>query len=756
LHLASTSECVQVLPGNDRLGVAKCEKDNERQHWKYSQDGLLESISHKTCLANGCTQEEVCLRHCDSGEDYLMWTYNWGTRHLTTSSAGCLDYNEGFKVRDCSKGAVAERFILALFPDLESEEEEEEESDEEEESEASKEEEEDDDDDEAGSEDNDEDPHGGRHSGSLDGADDDGKADGTQKTFSLIKAYLQGHAASGGTTMLWPNSPVWVKHAVHGRCLQYDGYGVSAQHCNPGQPRQQWVYFPRTKQIMTFWHNSCLELESPYKAHSGNVVLGVCDETNRRQRWFHTRTNHMAVKGFGLCLHAWPGPLLQGCGKKGKGMVWHFVHLRGWAEHGGVVPPEPRRSFSTEGIRLPPAKPPGASSCGPGKRAYGRCGAEDLHHIPGLPSEKWDQLRYELWKLTNPYKVVVHIGDERGLLFRYGHQHQDRKISIASEMKPISTTVAMRLVELGVLGLDDQANRWLDWWPNSTADSRSYITLRHCLAFTTGFYGVYGTDQNGGPGDFWPWHQDGGWFELACKETGPIQCAKEVLAKTPHLAPPGTMWTYTADHLRIAAAMMVAATGKLFGELLHEHVFSRTDPPMTSTRPYKFFKYWNPASNVASTARDMQRFMNSYFKGLLLSNESVQEMEADQQVDTKVRYFIGKATEGRPKGHGLFGLGWWRSHSTRTECGVYDWCIFGPSHYMSMTAIQRQWPQYLGKEKCDWEHSESCSFYFHFQNTDLLDAAAARAKFREVGHTIERHVREILIGGGTDRNRMVA
>jgi CubicO group peptidase (beta-lactamase class C family) len=238
-----------------------------------------------------------------------------------------------------------------------------------------------------------------------------------------------------------------------------------------------------------------------------------------------------------------------------------------------------------------------------------------------------------------------------------------------------------------------------------------------------------------------------------CQDIGPIDCAKRVLATTPHIAPPGTIWTYSADHLRIAVAVLSAATGKHFGALLHEHVFSRTVPPMTDTRPYKSFKYWNPASNTASTSRDIQRFMDAYFRGLLLSNESAREMEADQQTDTKVRYFMGYATRGRPKDHGLFGLGWWRSHSEHTQCGVHEWCIFGPSHFKSLTAIERPWDEYLGKKVCHWEHSKSCSFYFHFQNTDLLDAAAAEIRFKDLSHIIERHARRVLIGVRRRRSR---
>ena len=52
------------------------------------------------------------------------------------------------------------------------------------------------------------------------------------------------------------------------------------------------------------------------------------------------------------------------------------------------------------------------------------------------------------------------------------------------------------LVEAGIMGLDDPVHKWLSFWPDATADSRSWITLRHCLAFTTG----YVDDSGGGMG----------------------------------------------------------------------------------------------------------------------------------------------------------------------------------------------------------------------------------------------------------------
>merc|ERR1719215_548498 len=95
---------------------------------------------------------------------------------------------------------------------------------------------------------------------------------------------------------------------------------------------------------------------------------------------------------------------------------------------------------------------------------------------------------------------AVHVGNEHGLLFHYGVELLgDRRVRIASEMKFIHSVLTMRLVELGYVQLDDLLSKWLPWWPTEETDSRSFVTLRHTLSMTTGFYGVKGTTMDGRP-----------------------------------------------------------------------------------------------------------------------------------------------------------------------------------------------------------------------------------------------------------------
>ena len=219
------------------------------------------------------------------------------------------------------------------------------------------------------------------------------------------------------------------------------------------------------------------------------------------------------------------------------------------------------------------------------------------------------------------------------------------------------------------MGLDDPVHKWLSFWPDATADSRSWITLRHCLAFTTG----YVDDSGGGMGclglgcvgrfaspdgrgalttstanrlhrDRCPFTHTSPSVSLCisnlslslslslCMSLSPLSCrslstryvdrstldcAKLVLDTKPHEHPAGTHLDYNSEHYRIAAAMAVAAAGRPLMELIEDHIFERTLPPMRSTT---FNDPGNPnlASEMTTTAEDYQAFFSSYFNGVLV------------------------------------------------------------------------------------------------------------------------------------------
>lgn len=375
-----------------------------------------------------------------------------------------------------------------------------------------------------------------------------------------------------------------------------------------------------------------------------------------------------------------------------------------------------------------------------------------IREVPGISTDAWQPLQDMLRREVGNGHSVVHVGNENGLLFRFGTWLEDSQVRIASEMKIVNAVLTMRLVELGYFALDDPLHKWLDWWPTEITDSRSSITVRHCLSFTTGFYGVKGATLDGRPFVYNKLNEGVHfeWNEMQCKRVDPITCAKLVLSNTSHIAPPGVLWTYSNDHLRLAVAVMASATGKNYQDLIKTHILDRTTPPMRSTSAYDGWTAWSPGAAVFSTAEDYQRFLDAYFNGRLVSRSSQQAIETDEVRAVQLRWFLGDPREGRPYGIGNFGFGTWRSlPAMRAQapgfCGYTVPCAFAPSHFDSIAVLVRGW----GSEaptSCNWTHSQSCSFYYHIQNLGNDDSTEAFFHNQNVSRTVEALVTEVLSG----------
>ena len=51
------------------------------------------------------------------------------------------------------------------------------------------------------------------------------------------------------------------------------------------------------------------------------------------------------------------------------------------------------------------------------------------------------------------------------------------------------------LVNDGTMSYDDKVNKYVSWWAKDENDSRSDITLRHLLSFTSGYESDYESDE---------------------------------------------------------------------------------------------------------------------------------------------------------------------------------------------------------------------------------------------------------------------
>ncbi len=136
-------------------------------------------------------------------------------------------------------------------------------------------------------------------------------------------------------------------------------------------------------------------------------------------------------------------------------------------------------------------------------------------------------------------------------------------LPVASAAKWVSGAVIMRLVQEGMLSLDDTVQRWLPSWTVNSSDGRDAVRLRHLLSMTSGI-------ADGRARCDWALKGDG----AALDAPAPLsRCVLDIAASTRALvsSPPGTVLNYHGYNLEVAGAMVEAATNMSWAAL-----FART------------------------------------------------------------------------------------------------------------------------------------------------------------------------------------
>lgn len=242
-----------------------------------------------------------------------------------------------------------------------------------------------------------------------------------------------------------------------------------------------------------------------------------------------------------------------------------------------------------------------------------------------------------------PGAAVSLIRDDEVVYRRaFGSYGVGQRVAIASATKWLSGAVILRLVDRGVLRLDDPIGRWL---PEAPADKQP-ITLRQLFAHTSGL-----------PGS-----------EVACigdAGTTLAACTAQILAQ-PLAAEPGTRFAYGGNSMHVAGRIAEIATGQRWDVLFRTEVatplgLTATDYGFSSTAP-GLIDVTNPriAGGARSTLDDYTRFLTALLArgrgpdgSIWLSPALVDQLEADQVRGASI------ASTPLPEAAG-YGIGVWR------------------------------------------------------------------------------------------------
>ncbi len=336
----------------------------------------------------------------------------------------------------------------------------------------------------------------------------------------------------------------------------------------------------------------------------------------------------------------------------------------------------------------------------------------DFHKVPGVGIAVIRDSRIE-WE--RGYGVVEAGGSRRittGTLFQAG-----------SISKPVAAVAALRLVERGLLHLDEDANRYLRSWKIPAGGNwQPRVTIRQLVSHTAGL------TVHGFPG--YP-------------RDGPIASLVEVLngggrANTPPVtvnAIPGTMFRYSGGGYSVLQQLLIDVTGKPFPALMKELVLGPLGAHSTYEQPLPSSLWavaatghraggkpvagkWHvypemAAAGLWTTPGDLARFAIEIQLALagksekLLSQKMTRELLTRRMDDVGLGLFLSGVDKSARFGHGGWDEGFVSEMVAYQQGGlgavVMSNADVGGSginpEILRSIAREYAWPDYLPKER---------------------------------------------------------
>jgi CubicO group peptidase (beta-lactamase class C family) len=264
-----------------------------------------------------------------------------------------------------------------------------------------------------------------------------------------------------------------------------------------------------------------------------------------------------------------------------------------------------------------------------------------IHNSPQpSPGYDWSQLRNRLESFV-PDRVfglglMIARNDQVVYAEAFGIQNVDAVLPIASSTKMPSGTVIMKLVEQGLINLDEPIATYLQGKINVPAE-KAGITVRMLFNHTSGVIA-----------------------EPLCANnvlTTLKACAQEAL-NAPLEFTPGTKFAYGGGGMQVAGFIAEAVTGKKFTDLFDEIVAR----PLGLTR-FRYNSTTNPhiAGGALSDIGDYTKILQMQLAGgiyqgnRILSQATIDEMQRDQIAGLEKLRTPGKTTLTG------YSFGWWHS-----------------------------------------------------------------------------------------------
>ena len=261
--------------------------------------------------------------------------------------------------------------------------------------------------------------------------------------------------------------------------------------------------------------------------------------------------------------------------------------------------------------------------------------------------------------------LTVEIATSKGVVYSYsaGGFSPGTRVIIASSAKWVTATVLLRLVDQGVLSLDEKMSAVLtDRYGNAWSGNMGNITLRRLLNQTSGIHGddLYSATQS-----------DSTKITLA-EAVNRIYAEQHAASGT--LAPGSYFW-YGSNHFRIAARYAEVKTGKSWEQIYAEQLRDPLGWSSESTYTVLSATNPNPAGTLALTGLEFMRFMMLQLRGgldgttRLVSEGLIDAQRQDQFLSTTALTSSPYVDLGK---YYHYGLGCRRECSSPSDVGACD------------------------------------------------------------------------------------
>ncbi|MFZ4690283.1 MAG: serine hydrolase domain-containing protein [Polymorphobacter sp.] len=247
------------------------------------------------------------------------------------------------------------------------------------------------------------------------------------------------------------------------------------------------------------------------------------------------------------------------------------------------------------------------------------------------------EARIRAFRVNN---VAVMIGDADGVLYRFqrGSMTTNRAVFVASASKLFVGATIWRLIEAGRLARTTRPQEYLGFWARDAADPRSRITMDDLAGFTSGFNAT---------------GQDASCIGSAVVSLN--DCVRQIHDGGTD-TPPGSAFSYGAEHLQIAALLAAQREGKLFDTVMRERVAEPLG--MSAETRFSLGAGDNPtyAGGMRSTAEDYARLLQALLKGGFIIDRT--GFLEDRIGSRTIAYRPPGISENRLDWH--YGFGFWK------------------------------------------------------------------------------------------------